>query len=107
MILNCTYSTNSDVGIFESNAKLNLKTGKVFDIEICQDDDQEGMETVYSEDISFNFEGKEYTFEVEFKDSYYALKYEKDLKTIQSIKLATKLEKVLPEKAKIKNQSKI
>lgn len=106
MILDCTYSTNTDVGIFESAAKLNLKTGEVFDIKTCSDDGQDDIETVHSEDIYFSFQGKEYTFEVEFNDSEYVLKDNQDLKVVQSIQSASELEKILPEK-KVKKQSKL
>lgn len=106
MILNCIYSTNTDVGIFESAAKLNLKTGEVFNIKSCSDDGQDEIETVHSEEIYFSFQGKEYTFEVEFNDSEYVLKDGQDLKVVQAIQSASELEKVLPEK-KIKKQHKI
>lgn len=106
MILDCIYSTNTDVGIFESAAKLNLETGEVFDIETSSDDGQDDIETVNSEEIYFTFEGKEYTFEVEFNDSEYILKNNQDLKVIQAIQSASDLEKVLPEKT-VKKQNKI
>lgn len=88
MILNCTYITNADVGLFESNAKLNTDTGEVFDIETCTDDDQEHIEHVYSEEVSLHFNGKDYSFIVHFDDTQYALQSAVDLNTIQEAVLA-------------------
>lgn len=52
-IVACKYFTDSDVGLFESDAWVNLHTGEVFNIKKSDDEIQEQIEQVYREYITF------------------------------------------------------
>ncbi len=59
-IVKCTYVTDSDVGKFESEAFVNLETGEVFNIKACDDPEQENINQVLSEYITFEFHGLQF-----------------------------------------------
>lgn len=107
MIVKCTYETNSDIGLFESYAKLNTQTGEVFDIEESKGDDQENIDEIYSKTITFNFEGIEYTAHTEENDDGYTIENTPEFKTILAIQRNQKIDDLLEEKVEKKSKKKI
>ena len=109
-ILKCYYITETDVGDFESLAKVDVKTGHVFDIEDATTSDDgesaENVNNVYVERIVVTFKDASQSFEVNFAthDDYYVIPHDLSLlqdlaKEIHSDLLKTKLETTIKSKS--------
>ncbi len=100
MNIDVTYVTDSDMGNFYSEAKLDCVNGVVFDIEAVEDDEAESIEEVYSTYISFVYKNERFQLYVDpqsdevkgYKESYF-------YKLFSSEKLKKDLDKELEEKS--------
>lgn len=100
MNINVTYVTDSDMGAFYSEAKLDCVHGIVFDIEAVEDEDAESIEEVFSTYISFEYKEQKFELDVDpqsdeimnYKESHF-------YKLFSSEKMKKELEKELEEKS--------
>lgn len=97
----CHYTTNSDQGIFESDAELNLVTGEVFNIQECSDSDCE-INEIYSTTVHFSYLDEEFEFEVEDINGSYYVENQESIPLFRQIKLDQALQKTTPVSIKVK-----
>jgi hypothetical protein len=97
MIINVTYLTDSDMGIFESNAKLDILTGKLVRIEAVDEEDAQFIDNVYRTYISFNYMNRHHSYDVEPYENY-IIDYEQTIlfRLVSAEKLKKDLTNILP-----------
>jgi len=94
MIIECLYSTDTDIGLFESPAKLNTQTGEVFDIKPSEGDDMENIDMVVRTYVEFTYKNKKIECDVEDTGEIYSIASSPEFIEI----FAEKLENHLPVK---------
>lgn len=109
MIINCIYETNTDVGLFESEALLNTQTGEVFNIVESEGDDMENIDTIYSTEVIFKFKDIEYTATVDDDEDTggYTIKDSNEFEIILAIQRHDNFDSNLQEKIDKKPKKKI
>ena len=108
MKIPCTYITLTDIGSFESDAKLDTSTGRVINIKHNKDKNQENINTVYQEQVCVKYEGQEYTFLINYgKHDDYIVDGEEALQFFDIINLKEKIESNLKAKAKPVGRNKV
>lgn len=70
MILNVNYTTDSDMGIFESEAQLDLSTGKLIGIVTVCDENAEFIDQIYATYVSFVYKNQQYVYDVDPYEDY-------------------------------------
>lgn len=97
----CHYITNTDEGIFESDAELNLLTGEVLNIQQCANSDCE-INEIYSTTVHFSYLEEEFEFEVEEINDAYYVENQESIPLFRQIKLDQALQNSLHVSMKVK-----